>query len=274
MQYAKHILAHMMVALSVVPVHALSVPAVCDGRGVPCAARERFDQRSCMCVHNGGSGNVCPAVVTDCEYGFRFDRESCRCEPEVSRDYRLLEKGELQTEMLSNEAASAQAALSKGNAVAALAGLGSLFDGALAQTASAAVPVQAGGAGVVQSSFHAVPLVLGRSAGFQADSRNSVVPAFVPSGGSARIIKVGNDTDANPLRHDNAVREAGTWGAAGAAGGAVTGGAVGAAAAGVSGAVAGAVSGHAADRKEKMEKDEKSYQAGNEATERDRRNRK
>lgn len=168
--------------------------------------------------------------------------------------------------MLSNQAASAQAALGKGNAVGALAGLGSLFDGALAQNASADA-VQAGGAGDIRSRS----LVLGRPLGARDGNRGFAVPALEMSGRSARIVKVGNDTDANPIKHDNAVREAGTWGSTGAAGGAATGGVAGAVAGGAAGAIAGAVSGHASDLKEKMERDEKSYQAGKEATERDRR---
>lgn len=268
---AKYILAQLMIVMSIVPVHAHSVPAVCDGRGVPCAANERFDERSCKCVHVGRTGNYCPEFVTDCAYGLRFSRESCRCVPDDNRGYMLLEKKEPQMETLSNEAAAVREALGKGNAVAALAGLGSLFDGALAQTASAAVPVQAG---AVSSRFHTAPSGLERRLGSSTGKRGFTVPALETSGRSARIVKAGSDTDANPLKHDNAVREAGTWGSTGAAAGASTGGVIGAAAGGAAGAIAGAASGHASDRKEKMEKDEKSYQAGKEATERDRRNRK
>lgn len=145
--------------------------------------------------------------------------------------------------------------------------LNSLFTGSASKAkgsdgdaVSAGAPVEAGD---WTSSARLIP-----------NSGRKTGPREVPSGlmnyaPEARIIKVG-DTDANPLRHDNAQREAGTWGSTGAAGGAATGGVAGAVAGGIAGAVAGAVSGHASDLKEKMERDEKSYQDGKAAAERDR----
>lgn len=268
MQHIKGILAQIMIALSVVPAQALSVPAVCDDRGMECGARERFDRRSCSCVRDEWTSTACPAVIVDCRDGYRFDGRSCRCLPDDARGYGPFRDEASPISGLSDGSSAVQESLGKGDAAAALSRLGSLFDGELVQTASAAVPVQAGAGPRSRPD----PVALGHSFGSRPEKRDFAVPAMERSAGSARLIKVGNDTDANPLRHDNAQREAGTWGAGGAIGGSI-GGAPGAALGGAGGAIAGGLSGHASDIKEKMEKDEKSYQNGKDATERDRRSR-
>ncbi len=164
---------------------------------------------------------------------------------------------------LSRQVGVVSAAVAGGKMDLAAQGLDGLFSGTLPKSASNAAVYTGGG-----TQFSAGGYGLKRAGGPREGRRGFAVPAVDSSENAAHLVKIG-DTDANPIRHDNAQREAGTWGSTGAAGGAATGGVVGAVAGGVVGAVAGAISGHASDIKEKMDRDEKSYQDGKAAADRD-----
>lgn len=158
----------------------------------------------------------------------------------------------------------AQASLLKGDVGAASSSLGKLFDGLAKRGASLASPV-VGGSAAPSAKFITGPFTAGGASFSKLEGR--AVPAPYLEGRSARIVAV-SDTDANPIQHDNARTGAGVWGGGGAIAGA-SGGAVGVVAGAVGGAIAGAVSGHIDDIKEKMAKDEKTYQEGTAAANRD-----
>lgn len=233
---------------------------VCASIYVECVPGARFSAQTCSCVPESDRGNICPAL--DCGEGQRMNRMTCRCTPDG--DFHTYEKfgAELRDAVGSSNQGSAGAMLS------------ARFDG-LASAGDAGAPVVA--------AYAAASSVSGYTGGYSERLSRHVEPEDVPSpneikkplppsgpgkpklqraifsGNRSRIV-LATDSDANPKTSDNAIVGATAGAIAGSAGGVV-----GAA----TGMAAGALAGAHQDQQEKARKDEKSYDDGKRAWEKD-----
>ena len=235
----------------------------CTGIYIDCAPYHRFNPGSCSCVPDGGRGNICPAV--QCGRGMRMDRQTCSCVSDGRGGFDAYE-------MLG---ADLRDAVGSGDQASVSSLLSARFDG-LAASGGTAAPAVAAYADASAARYTVSPSRRVEPGDIRSpDEVKKPVPPLpgtskpklgrsaYHSASRPRFVLVGN-TDANPMGHDNAVVGAVTGAIGGASGGVV--GAVG-------GAVGGAAAGAYADLKEKQSRDEESYRRGNEARERDQRER-
>lgn len=235
---------------------------VCASIYVDCVPGARFSAQTCSCVPESDPGNICPAL--DCGRGQSMNRMTCRCTPDGDGDFHTYEKF----------GADLRDAVGSGNQGSAGAMLSARFDG-LASAGDTGAPVVA--------AYAAAPSVAGYTGGYSTRLSRHVEPGDVPSpdevkkplpppapgkpklrraiftGERPRIV-LATDNDANPKNSDNAIVGATAGAIAGSAGGAL-----GAAA----GMAAGALAGAHQDQQEKARKDEKSYDDGKRAWEKD-----
>lgn len=219
---------------------------------------------------NGACTRPGPTYI-DCAPGYvpTFDPRTCEdtCVPFDAETPRPLQEERPRTrirrmtERLADPASEAEKSAASGEVGQAAAVLGGLFEGE-ARRKSSAIPVLSEGGATSAASL--------QTAALEAYHRPSALPREIPAplrgadSATADGVMLADNTDANPLRLDNTIRETGTWSAGGATAGAASGNFPGVILGGVGGAASGAASGFANDLKEKQSKDEESYRRGKE----------